>query len=237
MEQIQEIYQQFSAILPSWIQGILGLFFTLYIKNTAFRKHVNKILSRFMKTVSGREILAHEIFYHEKLFCAYTDRFIFKNKTKTEIFKDMLISIIKSSIHVTRTMIKAKMKELKSMHRAELLAFILFIINSIVEDYEKNIKLIFRRKYGIYGKDVYKLVYDSQKGLKTLHDVKMDEIRNDIETLGAMSGKHKEIIRIFLYQLMFSVQKALFESISIFEEFNGELDSLIAKIEEQGEIG
>jgi len=237
MTELLEIYKEFSNSFPTWVQGSIGLFFTIYFKNKVFRDQVNSAVSRMFKTLAGNEILAHELFYHESLFQAHTKRITFSSKMKTDIFRLMISTVITSSISVPKQAFKERKKEIKNMHPAEVIAFLLSILYDIVKDYEKNIQMVFNRNFGIYGKEIYQLVYLSEHGFKTRHQRRIDEIQDDVYSLNFMSNKPKEILRIFLYQIMFSIQKAVFESITVFKNLNGNLDSIISKIKNQGNIG
>jgi len=237
MEDLILIYKEVSAILPTWLQPLIIGLIGIYAKNTVFRNYVNKSVSKLFKTVARREILAHELFYHEKLFNAYAKRVMFKgNRIKTLIFSIMLTNIIYASIHIPRNMLKGKIKELRKMRSAEVIAFLLEMLENIRETYESEIKKDFNRNFGIYGKDIYELVYCSENGYKNFHESKMGSIAEDIDAMGHISNKYNETVRIFLYQMMFGIQKAVFDSIKVFNYFNGKLESIISKINQQGQI-
>ena len=233
MEEFIEIYKELLKHAPAWLQAVVGTILIVYIKNPTIRKSFNKFISKTFKVLNGKGILTHELFYHEKLFYAHLSRINFACSIKTKMFVILLTEKIKASIFVTRDILKKELKFIRTAHPAEVVAILLNILPVIIKTYEKNIKDAYIREFGIYGKDAYNIVYAGKSGFKQYHEPKINTIRDDIDALGFISANYNDIVRLFLYQIMFAIQKAIFDCITVFNNLNGELSEVIDKIKKQ----
>jgi len=197
-------------------------------------------IKKKVKIKNVKELFNHDLFIKLPHYYNIASRSNFGDPINNEIFYIILTTKVKSTVDITKGLLRRI--DINNMNVNTLECYLLENSRKIVNDYNNKIKEQFRIKYNVeLGDKIYEYVMNTQViGFNSVHDKQLihtDSILKDV-ICNPDNTIFDNIFRleIYLYELNSTLYSSMVDAENIFYKFNGHLDEIKRKINENRSI-
>lgn len=182
-------------------------------------------------TKSSKDLLAHTMFIKEPKYKFLVMNSMFGDEHKNEIFRNILLMKIDSTLNHTKIFISEY--DIENIGVRQLECFLYENTRRIVENYNNDIKKFLMNRYGSKtGGEVHEYVMNSSpSGFNTIHDSQIMSIDQLVGVMcvedSAVFKNNVDRVEVYLHLLNSSLHVGLVDAENMFRDFNGTLSKII----------
>lgn len=209
--------------------------FTLIIVFLILKDKFNKIIGGKVSvkviTKSAKDLLSHTMFIKEPKYKFLVMNSVFGDERKNEIFRNVLLNKINSTLVHTKTFISEY--DIENIPVRQLECFLYENTRRIVENYNNDIKKFLMNRYSSKtGSRVFEYVMNSSpSGFNTIHDSQIMSIDQLVSIMciedSAVFKNNVDRVEVYLHLLNSSLHVGLIDAENMFRDFNGTLSAMI----------